>query len=276
MQVADILREGRVDEALKELQNEVRRKPADARLRVFLFQLLAVLGQWDRAANQLAVVGDLDAKALPMVQTYRTALDCEVFRSRVFAGEKTPLIFGDPQDWIARMVEALRLTALGHHADAERHRTQALEQVPTSAGDVDGQPFEWIADADSRLGPICEAIINGKYYWVPFSRLHMISIEPPADLRDFVWMPVRLTFANGGETVALIPTRYPESEQNAEGAIRLARKTDWAQVAESTYLGLGQRMLSTDAGEYPLMDIRRVRIGEPPSTEAAGTPGAGA
>jgi type VI secretion system protein ImpE len=256
MEVTDLLREGRVDEALSGLQADIR-----ARLRVLLFQLLSVSGQWDRAANQLSVVAELDAKALPMVQTYRTALECEALRASVFAGERTPLVFGDPQDWIARLIEALRHTAQGRHAEAERLRAEALDQAPATAGDIDGQAFEWIADADSRLGPICEAVINGKYYWVPFTRLHVIAIEAPEDLRDFVWMPVRLTFANEGETVALIPSRYPGSERHAEGSIRLARKTEWSQASESTFIGAGQRMFATDAGEYPLLDVRRIQLG---------------
>jgi len=260
MQFADILREGRLDAALAELQQEVRRKPADSQLRTGLFQLLCLLGQWDRAATQLAVVGDLDAKALPMVQTYRTALECEVFRSQVFAGGRSPLLFGEPERWIARMLEALRLSAAGRHSDADRMRTTALDEAPTSAGSIDGTHFEWIADADSRLGPMCEAIVNGKYYWIPFSRIGVIAIEPPADLRDFVWMPVRFTFANGGETVALMPTRYPGSEAQSDSELRMARKTEWTQRSESAYIGLGQRMLATDGGEYPLMDTRRIDI----------------
>ena len=98
MQVTDLLREGQVDQALAHLQAEVRKNPADPKLRVLLFQLLAVLGAWDRAANQLKVAGELDAKALPMVQAYRTALDCEALRASVFAGRKTPLVFGAPAD----------------------------------------------------------------------------------------------------------------------------------------------------------------------------------
>ena len=54
-----------------------------------------------------------------------------------------------------------------------------------------------------------EAVINGRYYWVPFSRLAEVTIEAPEDLRDVVWMPAHLQFENGGEMVALIPTRYP-------------------------------------------------------------------
>ena len=91
MTAQELLREGQLDEALAALQQEIRQSPADAKLRVFLFQLLAVQGQWDRALTQLSVVGELDALALPMVQTYREAIRCEVLRSEVFAGKRTPL-----------------------------------------------------------------------------------------------------------------------------------------------------------------------------------------
>jgi type VI secretion system protein ImpE len=260
MDAAALLREGRLDEALTELQASIRRSPADARLRVLLFQLLVLTGQWERAGNQLEVVGELDAKALPMVQTYRTALACEAFRAAVFAGEKTPLVFGDPEQWIAQMLQALAHGAHGRHEEAERFRAEALEQAPAVAGEIDGQRFEWIADADSRLGPVCEAIVNGKYYWIPFHRLRTIAIEPPEDLRDLVWMPVRLTFANGGESVAFVPTRYPGSESHADAALKMARKTDWKQASESTHIGLGQRMFATDAADYALMDVRRIQL----------------
>jgi protein involved in temperature-dependent protein secretion len=36
-------------------------------------------------------------------------------------------------------------------------------------------------------------------YWVPFSRLAEVRIEPPTDLRDIVWLPAQLHFLNGGE-----------------------------------------------------------------------------
>ena len=42
MPALQTLREGNLDEAFRELQQEVRRSPADAKLRVFLFQLLSV------------------------------------------------------------------------------------------------------------------------------------------------------------------------------------------------------------------------------------------
>jgi type VI secretion system protein ImpE len=82
------LREGDLDESLRQLQEQVRKAPADSKLRVFLFQLLALRGEWDRAMTQLNVAGELDAGTLAMVQTYREALRCEVLRAEIFAEKK--------------------------------------------------------------------------------------------------------------------------------------------------------------------------------------------
>src|SRR5580765_2398246 len=101
------VREGDLDAALTHLQNQVRQDPAKADLRVFLFQLLSVMGQWERALTQLNVAADLDAGTLAMAQMYREAIRCEVLRGEVFAGKKSPVIFGEPEQWLALFIEAL-------------------------------------------------------------------------------------------------------------------------------------------------------------------------
>ena len=276
MQAEQSLREGRVQDALAELQAQVRKEPANAKYRIFLFQLLAVLGQWERALNQLNVLGEMDASSLPMVQTCREAIRCELVRVDVFAGRRSPLVFGDPAPWVALVLEALRLAAEGHPSEAQTVRDQAFEAAPATAGMLDGQPFAWLADADPRLGPVLEAVINGRYYWIPFQRIRTIVLEQPADLRDYVWMPARLTWANGGETVSLIPARYPGSEVDADPLVQLGRKTEWLESEAGVYLGLGQRMLATDQGEYPLLDIRRIDLNVETTLAEATSVGSGA
>jgi type VI secretion system protein ImpE len=256
----ECLRAGDPAQALGLLQEQVRGKPGDAKLRTFLFQLLAVLGHWDRALAQLDVVGQLDAGALAMVAMYRDAIRCEVLRKKVFSGQTSPLLFGEPEQWLALLIESLLLSGRGQQNESATLRAQAFDGAPASPGVVDDRPFEWIADADSRLGPILEAVINGRYYWVPFARLSRVAIEAPTDLRDMVWLPAHLEFSNGGETMALIPTRYPGSETSEDGAIVLARKTIWEERGADTFLGLGQRVLATDFGELSILDLRELRL----------------
>jgi type VI secretion system protein ImpE len=252
------LKDGDPAAALAQLQELVRAKPADAKLRVFLFQLLCVLGQWQRALNQLEVACGLDASALAMKQMYSDAVRCEAIREEVFDGKKSPMIFGQPDQWLALLIESLLASGNGEAQRSQDLRARAFDEAPASRGTLDGRPFEWIADADSRLGPVLEALINGRYYWVPFSRLLKVQIEKPEDLRDVVWMPAHLQFENGGESVALIPTRYPGSEASADGLISLARKTVWEEMSPDMHRGLGQRTIATDAEETPVMEIRAI------------------
>jgi type VI secretion system protein ImpE len=263
MSAEDSLKEGNLQQTLAQLQDRVRKNPADPKPRIFLFQLLCVLGQLERALTQLKVAGDLDPAALPMVQTYREAIACEALRLDVFAGRRAPLLMGEPQRWIALALEAVRATAGGHHQQAEDLRDEAFESAPAVPGTLDGTAFEWIADADTRIGPFLEAIVKGKYYWIPFHHIGRIVMEPPVDLRDMVWTAAQFTWANGGEAVGLIPTRYPATANQDDDRLKLARMTQWQQIADGAFEGLGQRVLATDVAEHSLLEVREIVLHPP-------------
>lgn len=263
-------------ETLAELQQRIRQAPGDAKLRTFLFQLLAVQGQWERALTQLGVAGELDAGAIAMVQTYRDAVQGEALRAEVFAGRRAPVVFGEPEPWLARLLEAVKLSGEGREAQAVEMRAEALEMAPATSGRIvtsahagegdappKGDAFEWLADADSRMGPVFEATVQGRYWWIPSQRIRRMHVEAPADLRDLVWTPVHFEWTNGGEAWGMLPTRYPGSEAADDDALRLAKRTDWREAAPGSFHGLGQRMLATDGGEYALLDVRLVEFDAP-------------
>ncbi|WP_319544408.1 hypothetical protein [Ruegeria conchae] len=82
------LRTGDLTATLTALQDKIRANPADAKLRIFLFQLLCVMGDWKRAITQLKLSAEMDEAATMMAKTYREAIICEVYREKVFAAEK--------------------------------------------------------------------------------------------------------------------------------------------------------------------------------------------
>lgn len=251
------LREGDLKAALSLLQDQVRNNPENVKYRIFLFQLLTLTGAWGRALTQLDVAGDLDAANLAMVQTYRETLRCEALRAEVFSGSRSPTIFGDPEHWIALCIQALGLSAQGKYTEASALREQAFDLAPLTSGSVDGEPFEWIADADTRIGPFVEAIVNGIYYWIPFYRIKKIVLEEPEDLRDLVWAPAQFVWANGGQAVGFIPSRYSGSE-SADSQLQLARKTEWEDKGNGEYYGIGQRLFATENKEYSLLNTREI------------------
>ena len=252
--------------ALAALTAAVKAAPAKPQLRIFMAQLLCVLGQWERAHTQLNVVADMDTSTGPMREMVGHALRCELIRAAVFAGKRSPMVFGHPDEWLALLIESLLQAGQGDVEQSHNLAARAFDAAPATRGQLNGEPFEWIADADSRLGPVLEAMVNGRYYWIPFSRLSRVRIEDPVDLRDRVWLPANLVFSNGGEAVAMIPTRYPGSEKSEDGQILMAAKTEWRELGADRYAGWGQRVLVTDTGEH---DMRKVLLIEMEATEDA-------
>jgi len=242
------------------VQAAARQEPAKAAHRSALAQLHFIAGAWDKASVQLSVLADLDTEAQLFCTQGRLLLACEAERTEVLGGRTAPSCLGEPSNWMALLTEALRLDGADKHAPSKELRDQAFALATATAGQVDGTPFAWIADADERLGPVLEASVNGRYLWIPFDRLRRIASEGPKDLKDLVWLPVTLTLANEGEVAAFVPTRYPGSEAVDDDAVRLARRTEWGQLDGGSWVGLGQRMLASDAGDHPLLDIRTIEL----------------
>jgi len=265
------IRAGAPKAALAALTSAVKAAPAKPQLRIFMAQLLCVLGQWERAHTQLNVAAEMDDVAGPMREMVGHALRCEKIRAAVFEGRRSPMIFGEPEAWLANLIESMLRAGAGEPELAAKLAATAFDSAPATAGTIDGEPFEWIADADSRLGPVLEAMVNGRYYWIPFNRLARVDIEAPTDLRDVVWLPAHLRFSNGGEAIAMLPTRYPGSERSDDEQVLMARKTEWvAMDGDGTrWLGLGQRVLVTDRGEHDLLSVRAIELAEQSADPAA-------
>jgi len=260
MTAEELIHDGQLDSAYQQLKQQIQADPANPKLRIFLFQLLTVMGEWQRALTQLNVVGDMDSQSLPMVQTYRELIRCEVYRERVFQGKRKPLVFGEPEQWMMLLIEALSATDSVEDKQIEVIRQQAFELAPAISGQIDNNPFAWIADADSRLGPVLEVVLNGRYYWVPFTHIKTIEIESPTDLRDLVWTPAHFVWTNEGEMIGFIPSRYVSTHLSDESSLKLARKTIWQTQGDNTYIGKGQRLLTTDQDDYPLLNSQKITL----------------
>lgn len=247
--------------ALQALQDQVRSKPADAKLRIFLFQLLAINGDWKRAQVQLEIAGQLDSEADPMVQAYRDVINCELHREAVFEGKSKPLIFGEPEDWVASLVEAQQAFAKGDMDTFSALNAQAFENADTRSGRINDEGFEWLADADQRFGPVFEFIFNGQYYWVPMSRVAKLHTDKPTDLRDLIWLPAEVMWINGGKIMVMIPVRYPHIE-GVSGPGLLSRRTDWVSHDGDISEGTGQRIFASDQQDYSILQVRSIEFDE--------------
>jgi type VI secretion system protein ImpE len=249
------LRSGDIEGARAALVDAVRSSPADERARMFLFQLLCVNGEWDKATAQLQALARLSPEAQMLSVVYGQVIAAEALRAEVFAG-RAPIEQLVPSPWAQDLVEAIGAYASGDNERAAAARERAFDAAPDTSGTLDGQAFEWIADADSRWGPSFEAIIAGRYGMVPFDVVERIESEGPRDLRDTVWYPVQIAFRSGQSVAAFLPARYPGSERASDPAERLGRATGWSDAAWGQ-AGSGQHLwlLSGDE-ERALLSLR--------------------
>jgi type VI secretion system protein ImpE len=236
----------------------VRSQPANEQARMFLFQLFAVTGEWDKARNQLQGLAQLSPEANMLAVAYGQAIEAEKQRAAVFAGAaEMPLLAGEG-GWAQGIAQGITLVARGEVARGIEARDEAFENAPDMPGKVNENPFEWLADADSRFGPTCEAIVGGRYGLLPFDQVARISSEGPQDLRDTVWYPVQIVFKAGNSAAGFLPARYPGSEGSADDAERLSRVTNWLE-REWGQQGIGQKLwMFSEGDEHGLLEIQNL------------------
>ncbi len=246
---------------LEKAKLEVKKNPTDVKSRVLYFQLLSIFGKWKESLAQLGIMSELgDDETALTAMVYKPLPECEIIREGVFHEGNDPLVLGKPEKWLGMLVKANQLSIKSEHKAACALRRKAYDESPAYAGTINGEEFSWIADMDSRLGPVLEVIINGKYYWTSFANIKSLKISAPVEVRDFVWCPASFTWTNGGDAVGFIPSRYVDSSNSDDDDLRVARKTIWNERYKDFYCGLGQRMFTTDKSEYSLLDVRNVEF----------------
>ena len=254
----DLMRAGDLDGARAALIEGLKKSPGDQTIRMFLFQLQCLSGEWDKAQTHLRTLASLSPEAQMLAVTYNIAIEAERARADAFAGKAPPALLVSSSPWAGDIAAALAADARGETAVAAALREQAFDAAPDTPGEIDGVAFDWIADGDARFGPSLEAIVAGRWGLVPFDAIEGIKSEGPQDLRDLVWLPVQLAFKSGSSVNAMLPVRYPGSETAEDTAIRMARRTDWHHEAWGP-TGLGQREWSLSGGEdVGLLSLRRL------------------
>ena len=230
MTPTELYRNGKLAEAIKALGEELRSNPLDAKRRTFLFELLCFAGEYDRAEKQLDVLANQDAKSVPAVLLYRSALHAERTRQEMFLSGSFPPAPAEPE--------------------------------PDRAGTWNEKHFAYLGDADDRIGDHIECFIAGAYTWVPTKYIERLEIEPPENLRDLFWARARLEASPAfrlqdlGEV--LLPVLAPLSHRSADEAVKLGRVSTWEAGPDGTERPLGQKLLLVDGEEVPLLEVRSI------------------
>jgi type VI secretion system protein ImpE len=248
MGARELFQAGKLNEAVQALSVEVRDNPTDVRRRTFLFELLCFQGEFDRAEKHLHVLAGASPDTQMGAVLYFSALHAERVRQDLFLKKEYPSV-----------------------PASEEPRGGTLHTETT-----EGRPFESIEDSDPRVGPRLEMFAAGAYLWIPMEHIERIEIQAPKRLRDLLWVPALVRtgpqFRGTELGEVLLPVLAPFSYQQPDDNVRLGRATVWQEV-DGVPLPFGQRTLSVDGEDIPILEIRNIEFaagGE--AAEAASVP----
>lgn len=255
----DLLRAGDLEGARASLIETVKHAPNDQSARMFLWQLMALSGEWDKAINQLRALAQMSAEAQMLATVYHGVIKAERQRLDAYAGEAPFKVLVSSSPWIDTLAESLAAAAKGDAETADRLRDEAFDAAGDTPGSIKDYKFAWIADIDSRLGPCFEAVVSGEWGLVPFEAVTRIKTEGPRDLRDIIWLPVELALRSGQSAAALLPARYPGTE-SASNLLKLGRATEWRDGPGGEQ-PVGQRIWTTDTDlEIGILDFNELLL----------------
>ena len=230
MNAQELLRAGRLNEAIESLGGELRQEPGDAQRRIFLFELLCFAGAYQRAEKQLDVLAQRGPDAAMGTLLYRSALHAEQIRQEMVLEGRFP---GGP---------------------APR---------PVS-GRLNGKPFQVLTDADPRVGARLEVHAAGQYTWIPLEQIASVRMKAPTRLRDLLWAPAAIRTGADFRGVelgeVLVPALAPLTWQDPDDAVRLGRVTEWRRLGDETEAPIGQKLLLVDGEEFPMLELRELDI----------------
>lgn len=257
-------------ETLSRVENEIKSRPADADLRATFVQLLCLAGNWTRALTQLKSWLALKPQAKPTVTLLEQAVQGEIQRAAVFAGQGQPRMPGEAFSWAEDLLAALQAEGAGEPAQATLLRSAAFEGAVENPGQVklenaeQAHPVAWLMDGDGRLGPVCELIVNSHYTWLPFAAISELRFQAPASVTDLVWRHTLVKLIDGSEQVCQLPVRYPFAEAAAD-RFKLGSVTEWTPLdaAGEQFSGHGQKTWLSDEDEFPLLSLDVLTFAEP-------------
>ena len=263
MDAKQLFDNGDLQGAISQLVADVKANPLDLRNRIFLFELLCFMGDFQRAERQLDAVAQVsgDATVELGIELYRGILRAEASRRQLFQGQsRQPKFLSEPPPYTALHLKALTEIIQQDFDKAETSLEKSGDLRKSLHGQVDNTHFDDFKDGDDLIAPFLEIFIRADYLWLALEDIVRLEIRPPRTLRDLLWIPGKLELREQQTIDVFIPVQYYGSSDHAEDPVKLGRMTVWENVGEETNLGKGQRTFLIDGDERSLLEIRNVEF----------------
>jgi type VI secretion system protein ImpE len=258
MDARELIRAGKLGEARARLVAEVKAAPADAGRRTLLFQVLCLLGEWDKAARHLDTVAAQNLQSEVAAHAYRNLVQAEKQREEVFTANRRPAFMPEMPAYAEAFFGVWELIAGGRFKEAEAAHASIFEKMPLPSGTLNSTPFTGFRDTHSFLAPFLETFVHDRYVWVPISAVRELTFAPPKTLFDTMWMTCHLTTWEGLAMNCCLPVLYPLSHRHEDDRVKLGRMTDWTSAGGLFVRAQGQHVFEVGGEDVNLLDIREL------------------
>jgi type VI secretion system protein ImpE len=263
MSAKDLIAAGKLKECRAQLTAEVKAAPSDMGKRTLLFQVLAFLGEWEKAEQHLNTIAAFNPRSAMGVEAYKDAIRAEKERRAVAEGRGVPGFLSSSTPYTELSLMAWNKVNEGLLGEAKGLYEEIEAQRPSLPGTLDGKQFDGFEDTDISLSPFLEAIVHERYVWVSFESLRELTVSAPRTLFDLLWVPARFMTWEGLNVNCYLPVLYPNTFRHADDLVKLGRITDWDWIGDTFPRGMGQHVYQVGDEEKALLEIRDVTFSLP-------------
>ncbi len=257
--IKDLIGEGRLLDARKELVELVKKTPADTVSRTLLFQVFVYLGEFTKAEFHLKTLAGQDAERLPMFDSCQELLTAEKERLAVKSGKTPPSFLPDAPPCTAEYQELLTRLANNKGEETEELQEKISAEFGEASGELNGIPFKKFQDTDTSLIWFLETFVHERYLLVPLTAIRELTIAQPGNFLDLCWISAQITMWKDGLSLnCYLPVLYSQSYESGDELIRLGRKTSWSSLGGAAIKGMGQHVFETDKEDFGLLQIREM------------------
>ena len=260
MTAKELMKAGRLSEARRVLIEEVKSKPSDVGARTVLFQVLSLLGEWDKALRHLDMISTQDPQRAIGVQAYLNNVKAEQERVKVLQGGQLPSVMPEPPKYMPDYLDYLDAIRSGKFDDARAKLALVDQARPVILGTFNGKPFGGMSDTDARLFAFLEVFVHERYVWIPIEAIREIIVHEPRDSFDLIWATASITTWEGLSMNCSMPVTYPGTTDAPDEQLKLGRLTDWAPLGGGLSKGMGQHVYAIGDTDVSILEIRSINF----------------
>ena len=258
MELKELIKSGPLARAREQLVAAVKKSPADQGNRILLFQVLACMGQWDKARRHLEIIASLDSDRKAGVRAYLDLIRAETERLEVIRGKQPPSFLPEPPGYLEIYENAHRHLHAGRFQEAKAGFMEISRLRPRVSGTLNNKEFNGFQNTDTRLFCFLEAFVHERHILLPLEFIRELVLARPKSFLDLLWASAQITTWEGLTLNCFLPVLYPETFLEPDDRLRRGQMTDWTDLGEKIYRGVGRQVFQAGDEDVGILEIEQI------------------